>query len=71
MKPEEFAEQFGMTTQQLFQKAHERFGLVFGTAGPLADHAWWRKWGTVPIYVKKYIAFERRKLAPTIEGSAT
>lgn len=58
MSPKEYCEKHGVTTLQLFKSAYDMFGYIYGTGGPNADCAWMQKWGTVPVYVKKYLARE-------------
>jgi len=66
---EEAAAKLGVSTDELFEQSFKMFGLMFGTGGAQADHAWWKKWGTVPIYVTKFVKrAERRENAPTIDA---
>lgn len=69
MKPEECAEKLGITIETLFRRAYDQHGLMFGTQGPVADLAWYRRWGCAPLYVIKFVKREERRAnAPIIDA---
>jgi len=49
------AKQLGISPEELFTRAYKRYGLVLSPGGHQSDLGWWKKWGTEPLYVKKFI----------------
>jgi hypothetical protein len=71
MNPEQCAERLGITVEELFERAYKRYcGLATSASGSSAsDLAWYKKWKTVPIYVRRFVADEeRRASAPVIDA---
>lgn len=62
MNIQEAAEKYGLSTEELFNQAYTRFGLIFGSAGAVPDHEQWKTWGTKPLYVAKWIRYRERQL---------
>lgn len=54
MTIKELADAFGMTTEQIFKNAHDRFGLLYSIGGPQITHARYQQFGYIPIYVARY-----------------
>lgn len=54
MTVQEATERLGIDEQALFERAYKRHGLATSPTGSsTADFSWWKKWGTVPLYVKR------------------
>lgn len=54
MTVKETAQQFGLSTEQFFQNAYERYGLLYSIGGPKETHARYERYGVIPIYVARY-----------------
>lgn len=69
MTVKEIADALGITTEQFFQNAYERYGLLYSIGGPKETHARYVRFGCIPIYVARY-AREREKAlsAPVIDA---
>jgi hypothetical protein len=71
MCPDSCAKRLGITTLELFERSYRKYcGLATSAGGSsAADFAWWRKWGTIPLYVKRFLKDEERKQnAPVLNG---
>ena len=55
MNLKEAAASLNLSEEAFFEKAYRRYGLALSPGGIACDLAWWKKWGTEPPYVKKYI----------------
>lgn len=64
----ETAAALNITTEVLFERAYKMFGSYLSPSGSSAsDFAWWSKWGTEPLYVRKYIKnLEQQKKLPVV-----
>lgn len=50
----EAASHLGITPQQLFQNAYQRYGLMYGLGPPDITFPRWEKYRYVPAYVFRY-----------------
>ena len=57
MTIQQTAEKLGITTEELFSRAHKMFGLSYATYGPAEMHRLWKKGNTVPLYLTRYVKF--------------
>lgn len=64
------AARLGLSVEDLFEQAFRRFGLSLSAGGTsAADLAWWKKWGTEPLYVRKYIKhLDQSRRLPVVSG---
>lgn len=63
------AQALGITTEVLFERAYKMFGSYLSPSGTsAADYAWWKKWNTEPLYVRKYLKHqESRNRLPVVQ----
>lgn len=54
MTVKETCEVFGLSTEQFFQQAYDRHGLMYSIGGPKETHERYLKTGIIPIYVVRY-----------------
>lgn len=59
----EICNALGITSEQLFKCAFDRFGLLYSIGGPEETHARYKRFGVIPIYVARYIRERERALA--------
>lgn len=61
MTVQEACERLGITSEQLFEQAYKRYGLLYSIGGPKETHAQWKRFGVIPIYVARFIKFAPEK----------
>lgn len=62
----------GITTEVLFDRAHKMFGAYLSPGTSASDYAWWKKWNTEPLYVRKYLKhLTTRNKLPAVIPSTT
>lgn len=69
MTVKELSDALGISTEQFFKNAYERYGLLYSIGGPKETHARYMRFGFIPIYVARYAKDKERFLtAPVIDA---